>query len=117
MKILTISVIFILDLVAQPIWVDNPSNNNFIGGVGIVENKTQRRLAIMKARATLLESIKVQISSQSEFNKSNEDGYNSSFSQKIIQEAKGYLNNSFVKDSFVDSEGYFYIWVVINKKF
>ena len=117
MKILLICTIFVVELFAQPFWIDSPTTSQYIGGVGIVKSKLDRRLAKIKARAALLESIKVEISSKSTLSKSNlADGQTkNSFSQDIIQSAKGALDKSYVKDTFVDDDGYFYIWVVIEK--
>ena len=117
MKILLICTIFVLELFAQPKWIDNPTTNKYIGGVGIVQNKLDRRLAKIKARAALLETIKVSISSKSTMTKSNSsDGkYKNNFSSSITQSAQGMLDSSYVKDTFVDQDGYFYIWVVVDK--
>ena len=118
-KIILFLTLITFNLYANPpFWINNPTNNNFIGEVGIVKDKTQRRLATMKARASLLESIQVHISSTLKLDEiCTNDKCKENFQQKILQEAKGCLKNSFVKDTYSDKDNYFYIWVVIKNKF
>lgn len=103
-------------LFAQPLWMNNPTNSQFYGGIGIVKDKTLRRVAILQARAELLETIKVEISSNTESVKSSISGnYTSEFKQTIVSKAEDIVKESYVKDTFTDSEGYYYVWVVVLK--
>ncbi|MEA2049651.1 MAG: LPP20 family lipoprotein [Campylobacterota bacterium] len=117
MKYFILSCIITISAFAQPSWIDTPTTDKYIGGVGIVESKLDRRVAKIKARASLLETIKVTLSSNSKLTKiQDENGkYNKSFSREIIQKANGYLESSFVKDTYTESDGTFYIWVVIDR--
>ncbi len=114
MKYFILCAMFIISAFAQPSWVNNPTNNQYIGGVGIGKNISERRLAMVLARAELFESIKVNLKSGTIIEKvRSENNYSSSFSQKIIQKAKGSLENSFVKDTYTDKDGRYYVWMVI----
>ena len=99
---------------AQPNWVNSDSSKDYIGGVGIVKDVTQKRLAKILARADLLENIKVHISSTTVIKDSTDA--DSITNIEIRQEAEGYLKDSYMKDSFVDADGNYYVWVVIERE-
>ena len=118
-KVILIVALLTANLFAKPpSWIDNPTNDKFMGEVGIVKSKIQRRLAIMKARASLLESIKVYINSKFEIDKiCTDEECKKTIKQQIVQKANGCLKNSFVQGSYTDSDNYFYVWVVIKNNF
>ena len=105
-------------LLAKPNWINNPNDSKYFGAIGITKDKTLRSVAIVEARAELLESLKVTLSSESTIKTSlsSEDNYKKDFSREITQKADGIINNSYLKDSFIDKDGYLYVWVVIENK-
>jgi len=117
MKYIILTVILITNLFSNPLWLKQSSNQKYIGGVGIVNDISQKRIALMKARAELLENIKVHISSTININKTlySNGNYKSDISHSLTQKAEGYIKNSFKKDSFIDKDGRYYVWVVIKK--
>ncbi|MEA3315957.1 MAG: LPP20 family lipoprotein [Campylobacterota bacterium] len=117
MRYIILTIILLTSLFSNPLWLKQSSNQQYIGGVGIVNDISQKRIALMQARAELLENIKVHISSTLNINRtlySNGD-YKSDISRSLTQKAEGYLKNSFKKDSFIDKDGRYYVWVVIEK--
>ena len=47
MKYLLMITLYVSSLFAQPSWIDNPNTSKYIGGVGIVQSKLQRRVAVI----------------------------------------------------------------------
>lgn len=96
----------------KPAWISSPQNDKYLGGVGIVESIDQRSTAIILARAELLESLKVEISSLFTQTKSK----TSSDAKRVItQKAQGFLKESFPYKSYTDEDGNYYVWVVIKR--
>ena len=101
---------------AKPFWIDSPSTSKYIGGVGIVKGKENRRVANIKARAELLESVKVYLKTKLTIKDSEKDGiYHSTTDSHIEQKAKGSIKQSYIKDTYNDKDGYYYVWMVIER--
>ena len=101
-----------------PHWIGNPNQSVRYGTIGISSKhktkKLQRKLALIKARASLSEMIKVNVSSEVELKeKSSSEGYQSSISSSSKQSSSNMIQKAYIKDEFIDSNGNLYIWLVI----
>ena len=104
---------------AQPAWVNNPSIDGYLTGVGISNDKnpvSKRRMATVSARANLAETIKVEITSYFKMTtKTHNDSRSVITNSMIEQKASEVLVESSIKDTYQDSDGNFYVLVVVNK--
>ena len=101
-----------------PSWIENPSNNGNFGVVGISKKqktlKLQKRVALLKARASLSEMINIQIKSEIEIKeKLSKDGFESSVNSSSQQTSNNMIQKAYVKEEFIDQDGNLYIWLVI----
>ena len=119
MRLYFIIFILIETLHAQPSWVNNPNMDGYITGVGMSNDQNQvskRRIATVAARANLAETIKVQLKSYFKMITTTHNATLSTFTESTIeQQANELLVQSFIKDTFQDADGTFYVLMVIKK--
>ena len=120
MKIILL-LIFNISLFAQPDWLNNPNIDGYISGIGYSNDKNpvlRRRIATVSARANIAETIKVEIKSYFKIKKKiNLKSYSKETEQIMEQKASAVLVNSTVKDTYQDSNGVFYILMVVKRSF
>jgi len=113
--------IFNISLFAQPDWLNNPNIDGYISGIGYSNDKNpviRRRIATVSARANIAETIKVEIKSYFKIKKKiNLKSYSKETEQIMEQKASAVLVNSTVKDTYQDSNGVFYILMVVKRSF
>jgi len=120
MKIIYIILLSSL-LYAQPTWIKNTNslNTNYIYGIGISNDKdvvARRQIAIINARADLVQNIKVTISSYFKMvSESNNTNYNMKTKNIIEQKALELLVGSRVEDSFTNIDNVLYLLMKVNK--
>lgn len=119
MRLCFIIFIFITTLHAQPSWINDPALDGYIVGVGISKDAnpvSKRRIATVEARANLAETIKVQLNSYFKMITTTHNNTLSTFTESTVeQQANELLVQSFVKDTFQDTDGTFYVLVVLTK--
>lgn len=108
-----------IPLMAKPLWIDNPSVDGVIGGVGMSKDSNpanKRQIAIISARANLAENIRVEIVSSFKHQTKVENGKVNDYSEQLIeQKAQEVLKNSKIKELYEENDGSLYAWVVIEK--
>jgi len=118
-KLLFFISLILSTLFAQPAWINNPHIDGFIAGIGISDDKNpilKRRIATVSARANLAENIKVEMSSYFKMITITQNNSSITQSQSLIeQRANEILVDSFVKETYEDKNGNFYVLVVLAK--
>ena len=102
-----------------PSWVYYPNKNVTFGAIGVSSKqknlKLQRRLALVKARASLSQSIKLNVKTNITSNiKSSSKSYESSVNTSSEQTSNNMIQRAYIKDTFMDKVGNLYIWLVIE---
>ena len=120
MKILIL--VFILSTLlfaSPPKWIMDQSIDGYICGVGISDEKNKpmrERIAIVSARANLVENISVEIKSYFKIHKQNINGKNTKVTESLIeQKAHMLLSNTKIKERYIDNDGTLYILVILPK--
>ena len=117
--ILLLISLILSSLLAQPLWINNSHIDGYLTGVGISNDKnlvSKRRIATVSARASLTENIRVEISSYFKMITTTRNDTHSTLTESLIeQKANEVLVASFVKDTYQDIDGTFYVLVVVDK--
>ena len=119
MKFYLLSIIIVSTLFAKPSWINNPSIDGLIIGVGLSNDSSlvsRRIIATVSARANLAESIKVEMKSYFKMIATSNNDIHTKMTTSIIeQKANELLIGSFVKDTYQTDDGILYVLVVIKK--
>jgi len=109
-----------------PVWVMNPNYDGYLGAVGIAKKESdsrgQRMTALRIAQSELAKTLVLMIDSKLSINESvKEKGlsfeYLSTLRSASKQDTKRLINDSIVKDKWLDKKtGDLYLWVVIEKR-
>lgn len=105
----------------QPLWINNPDMDGYIGAVGIVKKmsnkKKEKYIAKKIAISKLQEKKRVLLESKIVMKKSaNSTTMSSSSNQEITQKSSHYKSDTIVfKDEYSDKDNY-YVWMVKDDK-
>jgi len=120
MKTIFFILAFISVLNAKPLWIDNPFVDGYIVGVGSSNNKNpmfKKRIAMAIARANLSEAIKVEIKTSMKITTKKANSLNTQVSEQTIQQkASALLVGSEIDDTYEDTDGTYFVLVILNKK-
>ena len=119
MKTILLLLTLISIINAKPLWIDNPFLDGYVVGVGSSNNQNQmfkKIIATAIARANLAEAIKVEIKTSLNITTKIVDGNTSQVTEQTIQQqANALLVGSEIDDTYQDSDGTYFIFVILNK--
>jgi hypothetical protein len=97
-----------------PSWIANPASNRDTEAVGSAKAQAnpqlQRKIALIKAKAALSESIHLHLQSEVLLRqKSTNTSYESNMETSSRQTSSNLINNAYIKEEFIDDEGVLYI--------